>query len=151
MYYKEIEVADKFIPFNICSVAPEEAEILNEKMDAFNGRQLSFHGDVEEFQNYVIKDKENIIAGIKTCLYLRECMFISVLFVDEQYRGKGLGSRLLQYAEDKAKSMGIKLAHLDTFDFQAKDFYFKHGYEIFGVLDDCPKGHKRYYLKKILN
>jgi GNAT superfamily N-acetyltransferase len=112
-------------------------------MDAFNGRQLSFHGDVEELENYVIKDKENIIAGIKTCLYFRECMFISALFVDEQYRGKGLGSWLLQYAEDKAKSIGIKLVHLDTFDFQAKDFYFKHGYEIFGVLDDCPEGHKR--------
>jgi GNAT superfamily N-acetyltransferase len=144
-------MADESIPYNLCSATPDEAEILNEKMDAFNGRQLSFCGEVEELENYVIKDKENIIAGIKICLYFRECMFISVLFVDEQYRGKGLGSWLLQYAEDKAKSIGIKLVHLDTFDFQAKDFYFKHGYEIFGVLHDCPKGHKRYYLKKILN
>ena len=29
-------------------------------------------------------------------------------------------------------------------------FYLKHGYEIFGILEDCPKGHKRYYLKKSL-
>ena len=35
-------------------------------------------------------------------------------------------------------------------NFQAKDFYIKHGYEVFGVLDDCPKGHKRYYMKKVL-
>ena len=46
--------------------------------------------------------------------------------------------------------MKIRLIHLDTFDFQAKDFYLKHGYEVFGVLDDCPKGHKRYYMKKVL-
>ena len=42
------------------------------------------------------------------------------------------------------------LIHLDTCDFQSKDFYLKQGYEIFGVLDNCPKGHKRYYLKKML-
>lgn len=46
------------------------------------------------------------------------------------------------------KEKGGKLVHLDTFDFQAKDFYLKNGYEVFGVLEDCPKGHKRYYLKK---
>jgi hypothetical protein len=52
--------------------------------------------------------------------------------------------------EQEAKSMNIGLTHLDTFDFQAKDFYIKHGYEIFGVLDDCSKYHKRYFMKKIL-
>lgn len=46
--------------------------------------------------------------------------------------------------------MGAKLAHTDTFDFLTIDFYLKHGYEIFGTLDNCPEGHKRYYLKKIL-
>ncbi|WP_423236642.1 hypothetical protein [Clostridium chromiireducens] len=37
------------------------------------------------------------------------------------------------------------LAHL-----QAKDFYLKNGYEVFGELDNVPLGHKRYYMKKIL-
>ena len=77
-------------------------------------------------------------------------MFISVLFVDEPYRGRGLGTWLLKHVKEKAKSTGIRLIHLDTFDFQAKDFYLRQGYEIFGVLDDCPKGHSRYYLKKLL-
>jgi hypothetical protein len=39
---------------------------------------------------------------------------------------------------------------LDTFDFQARGFYERNGYELFGTLDDCPPGHKRYYLKKAL-
>jgi hypothetical protein len=33
---------------------------------------------------------------------------------------------------------------------QDKDFYLRHGYEIFGVLDNCPPGHQRYYMKKLL-
>jgi len=67
-----------------------------------------------------------------------------------EYRGQDLGSQLLNKIELEAKAIGTTLVHLDTFDFQAKDFYLKAGYEIFGVLDDCPKGHQRYYLKKKL-
>jgi hypothetical protein len=52
--------------------------------------------------------------------------------------------------QDEAEFVDNSLAHLDTFDFQAKDFYLKYGYEIFGILDDCLKGLKRYYLKKAL-
>ncbi len=143
--------ADESISYNLCSATAEEAEILNEKMDAFIVKQLLFQGSVEELRNYIIKDDGKIIAGIKICLYRNECMFISVLFVDEEYRCKGLGSGLLKHVEEEAKSRRIKLIHLDTFDFQAKDFYLKQGYEIFGILDDCPRGHKRYYLKKYLD
>jgi len=56
----------------------------------------------------------------------------------------------LRHLEHEAKLSGVKLIHLDTFDFQGKDFYLKYGYEIFGILEDCPAHHKRYYLKKNL-
>ena len=53
--------------------------------------------------------------------------------------------------EHEAKVWGVGLAQTDTFDFQAKDFYLKQGYEIFGVVDSSPRpGHKRYYMKKVL-
>jgi GNAT superfamily N-acetyltransferase len=78
-------------------------------------------------------------------------LFIHLLFVHEQFRGKGYGSLLLKEVEDKAKSQGCYLAHLDTFDFQGKEFYLKNGYTIFGILDDCPKGHKRFFLRKDLS
>ncbi|EKE01771.1 MAG: acetyltransferase, GNAT family [uncultured bacterium] len=61
-----------------------------------------------------------------------KCLYISVLWVDEKYRYSGLGHRLLEKVEQDAKEKGGYLAHLDTFDFQAKDFYLKYGYEIFG-------------------
>ena len=75
-------------------------------------------------------------------------LYVDVLVVDQKYHKKGLGSKLLSHVEDEAKKFGATLAHLDSFDFQAKDFYLKHGYEVFGVLEDYPKGHKRYYMKK---
>lgn len=63
-------MSKKSLSYDLYSATPEEAEILNEKMDLFNSKQLSFQGKVEELRNYVIKDKGNIIAGIRICLYL---------------------------------------------------------------------------------
>lgn len=99
--------------------------------------------------NKIIKnEKGEIIAGILSRMYCWNCLFVDTLFVDEIYRGQGLGEKLLKEVEKVAINKGCELIHLDTFDFQAKDFYLKYGYEIFGVLEDCPQGHCRYYLKK---
>ena len=62
-------------------------------------------------------------------------LYISLFFIEEKYRHQGLGTLLLNKVEKETKEFGVKLAHLDTFDFQAKDFYIKHGYEVFGILD----------------
>ncbi len=102
-------------------------------------------------KNYVIKENDLIIAGINSCIYNWGILYIDVLFVDEQHRGNNLGSSLLAHVEADARQMGAHLVHLDTFDFQAKDFYLKHGYVVFGTLDNCPEGHKRYYLSKRLD
>ena len=77
-------------------------------------------------------------------------VYVDTLWVDSSYRGKKLGSLLLEEVENDAKSKGAKLIHLDTFDFQAKEFYEKQGYIVFGILENCPEKHYRYYLKKVL-
>ena len=80
--------------------------------------------------------------------YCWNVAYIDTLWVDGKYRGKGLGSKLLAEVERTAKEKGCYLIHLDTFDYQAKEFYKKQDYKVFGVLEDCPKGHCRYYLRK---
>jgi hypothetical protein len=100
-------------------------------------------------KHVIIKNGDKLIAGICGDIYIWKILYISVVFVEEKHRHQGLGSLLLDKVEEEAKVFGATLAHLDTFDFQAKDFYLKHGYEVFGILDNCPKGHKRYYMKKV--
>jgi GNAT superfamily N-acetyltransferase len=77
-------------------------------------------------------------------------LVIEVLWLAEAARHRGLGSQLLERAEHIALERGCHAAHLDTMSFQAPDFYKKHGYTIFGVLDDLPRGHQRIFLKKEL-
>jgi GNAT superfamily N-acetyltransferase len=77
-------------------------------------------------------------------------LVIEVLWLAEAARHRGLGSQLLERAEHIALERGCHAAHLDTMSFQAPEFYKKHGYTIFGVLDDLPRGHQRIFLKKEL-
>jgi ribosomal protein S18 acetylase RimI-like enzyme len=131
----------------IISATDEEANFIDEQIEVFN--QLNIKQDrLVARKNYIIKDNQKIIAGINAIIY-HFCMYIDVLWVDGQYRASGLGSKLLLKAEQDTKEMEITLIHLDTFDFQAKDFYIKHGFQVFGILEDCPAaGHKRYYMQK---
>jgi ribosomal protein S18 acetylase RimI-like enzyme len=77
-------------------------------------------------------------------------LYINLLWVKEELRGQGYGHRLLKLAEEEARKRGARNAYLDTFSFQAPDFYKQHGYEVFGELQDFPVGYRRYYLKKQL-
>lgn len=77
-------------------------------------------------------------------------LHVSRLWIREELRGKGYGKQLLEMAEREALARGCHHAHLDTFSFQALDFYRKLGYEVFGELPNYPEGAKRYYLKKTL-
>ena len=75
--------------------------------------------------------------------------FTWILFgLIQNYRSEKLGTLLLKSVEQQAVSNNVYLIHLDTFDFQAKEFYEKQGYEVFGQLDNCPRNHTRYYMKK---
>ena len=74
--------------------------------------------------------------------------FIDLMWVDERYRGKGLGSALLTELENVLKEDGCYLILLDTFDWQARGFYEKLGYTVSAVIEDCPQGHCRYYMQK---
>lgn len=77
-------------------------------------------------------------------------LYINILWLDEPVRHRGLGQQLLTMAEAEAVRRGCRHAHLDTLGFQARGFYEKNGYMLFGVLDDLPPGHARYFMKKEL-
>lgn len=53
-------------------------------------------------------------------------------------------------AENFAKEKGFKYMRTDTLSFQAKPFYEKLGFKVFGELPDQPKGHTTYCLVKEL-
>jgi GNAT superfamily N-acetyltransferase len=136
---------------NIRPATEAETKLLDDKLVEHNNAAVPFTQTVNPlFLNFTAEDQGRFVGGINADMYHWGMTYIGLLFVDPKYRDKNLGTELLQRVEQEAKSAGSTLIHLDTFDFQAKDFYLKHGYEIFGVLDDCPPGHQRFYMKKKL-
>ena len=137
---------------NILNCVDDDAEYICEKLVEYNLSKVP-KTQREEFVSInkkIVDEQGSIIAGCIAKMYCWKVIYIDILWVEEKYRKCGLGTRLLNEIEAVAMEEKCSLIHLDTFDFQAKDFYIKNGYEIFGVLEDCPKEHCRFYLKKKL-
>jgi GNAT superfamily N-acetyltransferase len=136
----------------IVELSKEQAERVDHALNRFNDSVIPFT-QKDPFVRlwYGVRgDGETVIAGVGALLYCWGILYIDAVWVDEGWRGRGLGTRLLNRIEHEARKRGCSLVHLDTFDFQAREFYENSGYELFGTLDDCPPGHRRYYLKKAL-
>jgi len=129
---------------------PEEAAwgIIGQGLQKFN---VQIAGE-EQFQRLcfaVRNSKQEIVGGALGELYW-EWFHLDLMWLKEDLRGRGLGHRLLQAIEDEARRRGAKNVFLDTFSFQAPEFYQRHGYRVFGELADFPPGHRRYFLTKRL-
>lgn len=69
------------------------------------------------------------VAGV-TAWSMGPDLHVDMLAVVEGHRREGLGSALLARAEEAGRAAGCTTASVDTFSFQAPDFYPRHGYEV---------------------
>ncbi len=99
----------------------------------------------------VRRDGEAEIAGGLVGRTYFGWLFVSLFYLPPDLRRQGLGKELLRRAEAEARARGCVGAHLDTFSFQARGFYEKQGYAVFGALPDCPPGHARFFPSKRLD
>lgn len=139
--------------YEIKESTKDEEDLVWKGIIQYNSAVIHLKQSVPEIPvNRVLKDKDgNIIGGINCILfYCWNTMYIDMLWVSENHRKNGHGSKLLNEIERIAREEKCTLIHLETMDFQAKDFYTKNGYEIFGELENVPNGHKRYYMRKVL-
>ena len=97
----------------------------------------------------VARDDEGVVGGLLGHTKWN-WLYVAKLWVHERARGRRIGTQLLTAAEDLARSRGCTDASLDTFEYQARPFYEKLGYQLFGTLDGYPPGYRQFYLRKRL-
>ena len=135
--------------------ARKDSERIDELIDEYYFELVPVLEGFNEKEELVCKkivDKEgNIIAGCSGYVFPWGCMYIDDMWVDEKYRRQGLGSDALQAVEREAERKGCHVLWVGTWDFQARPYYEKHGYEVFATLKDCPVGHEDYQLAKYLD
>src|SRR5262245_55016786 len=130
--------------------APADVQFLEDQINAFNVAQTGISNEGDILLSIVARDDAGqISAGVYGWTW-GGCCEIRLVWVRPDLRGQGYGQSLLQAAEQEARRRGCGQVVLDTHSFQAPEFYQKLGYEIVGVVDEYPRGHKKYYLKKRL-
>jgi len=129
----------------------KEQNDINEALTQDSRKKVPFTQDPPQIAiNRVIKDGDEVVGGIMAEASRWHILKIETLWVHESHRGKGYGTSLMKEVEKVAIKLGCKLSQLSTFGFQGKEFYEKAGYRVFGILENCPEGHNRYYLSKRL-
>jgi len=136
-------------PIKVFQSTNDETDFVRRKLIEFNSKNV-LNGVYEEINLCLKDDKNVIIAGLNSAICWN-WMDIEILWVDEEHRRKGLGRRLLFEAEQIAIKKNCTFIKLNTFSFQAPEFYKKHGYEVIAIIENAPLGNQHYYYKKKLN
>ncbi|EOL48738.1 hypothetical protein RV11_GL003232 [Enterococcus phoeniculicola] len=124
---------------------------LEEEISLFNKskKKVIQNKEYKQFA-YVLTENEEIIAGCIGFSSLYYIGYIDSLWVKEERRGEGFGSSLLEKMESEMRNYGCHTCHLETFDFQAPNFYKKNGYKSFGALEYKKIGLKEFFFYKEL-
>jgi ribosomal protein S18 acetylase RimI-like enzyme len=130
----------------------EERATAQRLIDEINAYNLKATGiaEVHELLTVETDGDGELLAGIHGWSWGGTC-WIQALWVREDMRRRGLGSRLLAAAENHARHHDCLQLALDTHTFQAPSFYERHGFEVVGELTDYPHGHSKLLLRKLLS
>lgn len=97
--------------------------------------------------NFLVFDDNKLIGGAIGFIEYN-WYFLDLLYVNEEYRGKNVGTNLIKKIEEFAIKEHLIGVRMETWDFQARGFYEKNGYIVFAEIKNCPPGTIDYYLKK---
>ena len=95
-----------------------------------------------------VEDDGKLIAGLDACITSFKILYVSTVFVDEEYRRKGIGARMIREMEKRAAAMGINTIRLDTFDWQGREFYEALGYRCAGSYENAEDGYSEFFFLK---
>ena len=110
-----------------------------------------FPGKSRTNVTFLLRDDAGAVVGGVTGNYGSfGWLWIDSLWVRRDLRGSGYGARLMEMIEAEAERRGSRNVYLNTFSFEAPEFYKKLGYTVFAELEDFPPGHSRLFLRKTL-
>jgi ribosomal protein S18 acetylase RimI-like enzyme len=97
-----------------------------------------------------IKNNRGVCLGGVNGFSLFGCLYIDMLWVKENLRYQGLGTKLMMEAEKMGREYRCTFSTVNTMDWEALPFYQKLGYEIEFIREGFEKDSKMYMLRKPL-
>ena len=128
----------------------DDIEAVRGPLSAFNARASGRPAGYYPFVFHILDDAGTPVGGAVGHGSF-DWVFVELLFVPENLRRQGWGTILIERIEAFARDHKLTGVWLDTFSFQARPFYEKLGYSVFGTLDGHPIGASRHFLSKRLD
>jgi ribosomal protein S18 acetylase RimI-like enzyme len=145
-------MSENGLSFQICRASEDSEALRQDRITVVNGL-LEFNKKTSLVLDYIwvfMRDRKNRVVGGLLAYTFGDWLHIEILWVEESFRNKDNGTKLLRMAENEAIKRGCKHVDLDTMSWQARPFYEKQGYTVFATLDNYPEGHRRHFMKKDL-
>ncbi len=94
----------------------EQVEDIESRLSAFDEKYISYKMDGSI--RLGVEEDGRLIAGLDACVTAFKILYVSTVFVDEEYRRKGIGTKLIREMEKRAAVLGVNTIRLDTFNWQ---------------------------------
>ena len=134
--------------FEIISLDEAGREEIENRLDQYDVQYISYrlNGGV----SVGIAKDGRLIAGAIGYMSAFHILYVGTVFVDEEYRRRGVGTMLMAEVERRALALGADTIRLDTFDWQGRDFYKACGFEEVGRYEHREDGFSEHFFIKRL-
>ena len=133
----------------IIDLNEEQVEDIESRLSLFDENYITYKMD--GCIQIGVEDDGKLIAGLDACITAFKILYVSTVFVDEEYRRKGVGALMIREMEKRALAMGANTIRLDTFNWQGKEFYEALDYQCVGQYDNTEDGYSEYFFLKRLH
>ena len=121
------------------TLSPKESDVIKIYNGLVDFNLVQFPDlDEKKFAVFIRNSDGEIIGGVSGKI-LYASLHINYLWISEAIRFKGFGRKILGIAETEARNLGLSNIYVDTYSFQAPDFYRKLGFTEVGRYVDYPK------------
>ena len=133
----------------IIDLNEDQVEDIESRLSSFDENYITYKMD--GCIQIGVEDDGKLIAGLDACITAFKILYVSTVFVDEEYRRKGIGALMICEMEKRALAMGANTIRLDTFNWQGKEFYEALDYQCVGQYDNTEDGYSEYFFLKRLH
>jgi GNAT superfamily N-acetyltransferase len=126
----------------------ETAKTIRDGLTDFNRRAVGFPEPIPV--NVAVRSGDGELRGGVVARVAFDTIYIDIVWLDDSLRGGGHGRAMMTRVEDKARQLGARIAWLYTLSWQARPFYEKLGYRVFGEMPFHGGTHHRYFMRKDL-
>jgi GNAT superfamily N-acetyltransferase len=133
------------------SDGPCPEEVRGAALASLRAHTLKAYGSLTEEKPFSILAflEERLVGGLIGKIFWN-WLYADIVWVEEEFRRRGVGSEIMRAAEARARQMNLSGIYLWTASWQAPLFYEKLGYTQFTEFRDFPPGHIRFGFRKYL-